>query len=416
VLLDEEFRREGGTLLAAPLGIMCSCTVLANASLGVFVIPLTTEFGWSRQQVLTASSFVIGGALFITFFVGWLTDRVNVGKLIIGSQLGLGLTFCALALLGNSLLMFYTIYVLMAVLAGGTLPVTFTKIVAVRFVRHRGLATGITLSGTGLASLVVPPYAGYFVNGYGWRTGFLAVAALPICLALPAAYAFLRRPLPTPWIRGSDGTTIYGMTLAAALRSWRFWVIIVAFLLASGAAAGMALNLVPLLIERGFAPSRAANMAATYGLTVIGGRVLVGSLADRFWVPPLAFAFLTPAAIATYFIAAGSFNIWGILVLIGIIGLGSGAEGDLLSYLVPRYFGLRAYGAIFAAIFASYIAGVAIAAPLFGYAYDNSKTYLGAMTMAAIGWQISAFLLLSLGRYPKWSELSGHGKTNSDST
>jgi MFS transporter, OFA family, oxalate/formate antiporter len=406
VVLDEELRRESGTLLAAMLGIMSSCTVLANASLGVFVVPLTLEFGWSRQQVLTASSFVLGGALFITFIVGWLTDRVNVGRFIIGSQLGFGLTFCALALIGNSLWTFYTIYLLMAVLAGGTLPVTFTKIVAVRFIRHRGLATGVTLSGTGLAALVVPPYAGYFVNEYGWRIGFLAVAAFPICVAMPAAYAFLRRPLPKPRIASSDRTTIYGMTLAAALRSWRFWVIIIAFLLASGAAAGMALNLVPLLIERGYAPQKAANMAAVYGLAVISGRILVGSLADRFWVPPLAFAFLTPAAIATYFIAAKSFSVAGILVLIGIIGLGSGAEGDLLSYLVPRYFGLRAYGAIFASIFVAYIAGVAIAAPLFGYAYDTSKTYLGAMTMAAIAWQISAFLLLSLGRYPKWSELS----------
>lgn len=404
-MIDEaEFRRHGGAVLAAAVGIMTSCITLVNYSIGVFVLPLAADFGWTRAQIMTSTSVVTFGALGTSFLVGWIADRVDLGRFIVVSQLGFGLAFCALGLLVHDLRSFYAIYLSMAVVAGGTLPITFTRLIAARFVRHRGLALGLTLAGTGLAGMIVPPYAGFFVLHFGWRAGYAAVGALPVCVAMPLALVFLRRrTLPATALTGSTaaGTpAASGMRFGEALRSWRFWWIAAALFLASGASTGMSTNLVPLLIDRGFEASLAARMAAIFGAAVIGGRILLGYLVDRYWAPLLAFVFIAPAAISTWLIAAGHPGFGTALVLIAVVGFATGAEGDLLSYLVTRYFGLRAYGRIFSGLFVAFIAAIAISAPLYGHSFDLHGSYLQSMGVAAAAWLVCAVMLLLLGPYP----------------
>jgi predicted MFS family arabinose efflux permease len=164
----------------------------------------------------------------------------------------------------------------------------------------------------------------------------------------------------------------------------------------------MSTNLVPLLIDRGFAAPTAAKMASLFGLAVIAGRIILGSLVDRFWAPRLAFLFLAPAALATWVIANTEVGFGPALVLIATVGLATGAEGDLLSYLVTRYFGIRAYGRIFSGVFVAFIAAIAIAAPLFGRSYDVHGSYGYAMTWAAAAWLACGLLFLTLGPYPRW--------------
>ncbi len=403
-----EFRRGWGVVLASSIGVMCSCITLVNYSLGVFVVPLGEAFGWGRGQVLLATSLVSTGALVSSFFAGWLADRADVGRVIVASQIGFGLAFVALAVFGQSLTTFYAIYLAIAFVAGATLPITFTKIVAARFTRRRGLAIGLTLAGTGLAGFLVPPYAGYFVDAYGWRIGSVAVAALPLLLAMPLSYRFLRAPGAAA---GAAPAASHGLSLAEALRTWRYWVLAVAFFAAAAAATGVSANIVPMMRDRGFSPHAAANLAGIYGLAVIAGRIIIGALADYIWAPPLAMVFLLPAAAATVLLATVPPDfVMAMGLLIGI-GVATGAEGDLLSYLVARYFGVKAYGKIFAGIFASFIAAIAVSAPAFGYLFDTFKSYDVAMNISAAGWVLCGALFLTLGRYPSWD--TGAGSSSS---
>jgi MFS family permease len=405
VIIEGEFRRHGGAVVASAVGIMTSCITLVSYSLGVFVLPLEGQFGWSRQQILSASSAVTFGALATSFFVGWVSDRRSLGSFIILSQIAFGLAFCALALLVHGLATFYAIYFSMAILAGGTLPITFTKLIAARFVRHRGLALGLTLSGTGLAGAIVPPYAGYFVHEFGWRVGYVAVGALPALVAMPLALRFLRAAALPVNATGPEAAPAAGLDFRQALRSWRFWWLAGALFLASGASTGMATNLVPLLIDRGFVAPLAARMAAAFGIAVIAGRILLGILVDRFWAPLLAFLFVAPAALATWYIASAPVGLGSALVLVALIGLATGAEGDLLAYLVTRYFGLRAYGRIFSAMFVGFIAAIGLAAPLYGRSYDLHHSYRPSMELAAAAWILCGVMLLLLGPYP--SQVAG---------
>ena len=152
-----EFRRGWGVLLASFAGLAFGVATLAiSYTIGVFIDPLREEFGWSRAQIFGAGTIVSLVVGVLSLGVGWLTDRVNVRKLIIVSQLGFGLAFFAMAAGIHNLPSFYALYFLMGVCGVATIAVPFAKIITADFVRNRGLALGLAMSGSGLCGLLVP--------------------------------------------------------------------------------------------------------------------------------------------------------------------------------------------------------------------------------------------------------------------
>ena len=290
----------------------------------------------------------------------------------------------------------------MALFGAAASPITFTKIISARFIKHRGLALGICMSGSGLCGIILPPYIGAVVTKFGWRGGFIAVGLLPLLVGIPATLALLRRGSGASGDSSAAAIPVgYGITFPEALRSLRFWLLVAALFLGGGAGIGIVTMMVPLLVEHGYTTTGAAGVVAIFGAAVICGRLLVGILSDRFWAPMIAALLLAPAAAATLLLFSGTFSAIVVLVLIAIIGLAQGAEVDLLPLLTARYFGLRHYGKIFAFVFAIYTVGVGLAPPLIGYAYDVRHSYDLAIYCIAAAWLASGALFLMLGRYPK---------------
>jgi MFS family permease len=83
-----------------------------------------------------------------------------------------------------------------------------------------------------------------------------------------------------------------------------------------------------------------------------------------------------------------------------LLGFAAGAEFDLLSYLVGRYFGVRHYGAIYGVLFGVFAVGGGCGPGLLSYAYDRSGGYSFGMRVCAASMLMAACLLLTLGRYP----------------
>ena len=85
-----------------------------------------------------------------------------------------------------------------------------------------------------------------------------------------------------------------------------------------------------------------------------------------------------------------------------LVGLGLGAEGDIIAYLVSRYFGLRAFGEIYGYAFAAFTLGGVVGPLLIGVGFDSTGSYglvLSAFVVAAL---IAAALMTRLGPYRPW--------------
>ena len=84
-----------------------------------------------------------------------------------------------------ALWMLYAAYGAMAILGAGTIPVTWTRAITLSFHRQRGLALGLALTGTGICGVLVPQYATWLVENYGWRVAYAGIALLPLMVAGP---------------------------------------------------------------------------------------------------------------------------------------------------------------------------------------------------------------------------------------
>lgn len=409
-----EFRRFWGVLLAAHIGVALGIAPLGiGYTLSVFAKPLAEAFSWSRAEVMFVPIPATIGALLISPVIGWITDRYGVRRVVIFGQIALGVSFMTLGLFLNNLASYYAIYFIMHIVAGGTAFMTFAKCVTAGFDKGRGLALGIALSGTGMCGLIVPSYLNYFVEIFGWREGFFALAVLPILVALPISLFFLREPREIAASAVSQAAASQddekkvgdevGLSVKQGLRHWRFWLLGGLFASFGFFLTGLLTNLVPLLTDNGYSTTVAAGLLGAVGLSGIAGRIGAGLLVDRFWAPGVgAVLSLLPLAACMILLSyVGSPT----LVLLGVIAIGltMGAEVDLNAYMTSRYFGMRSYGQLFAGQYMLLIIGGGPAAAVFGWTYDVTGDYDLILSISAVGFAVTAGLMLMLGKYPKWS-------------
>ena len=421
-----ELRGDFGPVLASMVGLAFSVGTLGfTYSIGPFIKPLTDEFGWSRQQLLGVQPFLTVAVIAVSVLLGWVADRHGVRRYILASQLLFGLGFFATAAWLESLTSFYVLYFLTALGAGATTSIGFSRLLAQRYDRQRGLALGIANSGTGLCGFLVPPYATWAIGEFGWRGGYVALGLLPLCLALPLAWRYLHdQPAhglpagagrgigaessasatasgsaPSAAARPGSGSSP-GLSFAQVLRGRQFWLMSLALFCCSGVMAALITNIVPLMQEQGHPASVAALVAAGFGVAVVIGRVTVGALIDRYWAPLVGAALMFPAALAVVGLA-----LWhpGPLLagaVVFVAGLAAGAEVDLMAYVASRYFGLREFGRIFAALYVGFALGPGVALPLFGRARDLTGGYEFGLLGVAAGIAAFGVLMLMLGPYP----------------
>jgi MFS family permease len=406
-----ELRAAPGPVLASAAGMAFSIATLGfTYSIGAFVGPLVAEFGWTRQQILGVQPLITLAVVTLSAITGWFADRHGVRRLILVSQGLFGLGFFALAARLESLTSLYVLYFLLAVVGGGTLGIGFARLLAQRFDRQRGLALGLAMSGTGLCGFLVPPYATWAIEHFGWRGGYVALGLLPLCVALPLSWRYLHddpASLVPSAKRGTDrpagadaAAGLPGLSFVAALRGRQFWFMAVGLFGCSGMMTALITSAVPLLQEHGTTAAVAARVAGVFGIAVILGRIAVGGLIDRFWGPLVGAALMFPAALAVLALALLHPGVAASALIVFVAGLAAGAEVDLMAYLASRYFGLREFGRIFAALYTAFALGPGVMVPLFGRLRDVSGNYDSGLIMVAGGIALFGVLLLGLGPYP----------------
>ena len=386
-----EFARAWHVVLSAAIGVGLGTTGLPIYTTGQFIRPLQQEFGWSRSATTGALTFLNIGSVLMAPIIGALVERFGVRRVAMIAMVGFGLGYFSLTLNGGSLPAYYAGWAALAVMGSGTSPIVWTRAVASWFERSRGLALGITLCGTGLVAVIGPGLIGGIIAAHGWKAGFYALAAAPVVIGLPLVATLFRARDP---VTGTAAATLPGMEAGSALKSFRFWRLVVAFFLISTVVGGMIVNLPAMLADRGVNLAQASAAMGFLGIAIIIGRLTIGALVDRFPARVVAPIYILLPAAACTMLANG----WAPAPAILLMGLAAGAEVDLLAYLISRYFGMRHYARIYGFGLSAFSAGAGTG-PLFGgFVHDRTGSYVVALyTFAAIV-TVAAALIASLGR------------------
>lgn len=392
-----EFRRGWAVLVASFIGIMVGLTGLPFYSYGVFAGTLEAEFEWSRSQTQLPMLFQTIGALAVLPFIGWACDRFGARPIALFSMILYGFAFASLALLGPNVWQYFITVLIIGLVGAGTTPITWTRAINGAFKRNRGIALGAALMGTGFIGFIAPRLATYVIEAYGWREAFLALAAFPILIGIPAVFFLFKE-------RTDDAAVaqelLIGKTMIEALKDYRFAVIAAAFMVISFGIGGSIPNLFPLYVGSGFSPEAAAGILSLVGLSVIVGRVGTGLLLDRLWAPGVAAFLMCLPAISCYLLISDDITRTDAIIATVLLGLAAGAEFDIIAFLASKYFGMKSYSKIYSWLYIAFAIGAAVAPAIFGSTFDQSGSYSSILIVSAGLFLVGGLALLTLGRYP----------------
>jgi predicted MFS family arabinose efflux permease len=245
----------------------------------------------------------------------------------------------------------------------------------------------------------MPLLSNFLIGKYGWQFGYVGLGILIILLAfIPVA---LWLPEPTVDKTGDKTAALVGLTFSEAVRTAKYWAMAISFFIAATAINGSLVHVVPLLTDRGVPVGTAVSTVAGAGLALIVGRVIAGYVMDHVFAPSVALVFLGGPMLGMAILAL---NPEFVSPLVGtiLLGLGIGAEIDLMSFLISRYFGIRAFGALHGLMFSIFALGNAAGAAAMGWSFQILRSYGPAFAVFEVMLLVACVLLATLGpyRYP----------------
>jgi len=382
--------------------VTMAISVSARTSFSLLLPPLTSEFDWDRGLVAGAFSFGFLVSASLSPIVGRLMDS-HGPRLVIGA---------GVALMSGGLLLApgiespWHLYVTLGLMVGvGTNLMSFTAqslFLPNWFVRRRGLAISIAFSGVGVGAIVLLPWLQTVIDRDGWRAASWAMGLLGLLVLGPLNLLVRRRPedvglLPDggppsrPSAQAQKTMTVVDATwasvewtLSLALRTRRFWWIVLAYFSALFAWYAVQVHQTKYLVEIGFTPLVASWALGVVSVVAIPGQIGLGALSDRIgreWVWTvgcIGFAICYAALIALEAVPNHAL----LYLMVASQGFLGYALTSVMGPIVAEIFEGPNYGAIFGTITVALAGGGAAGAWVTGVVYDVTGSYQPAFLLA----------------------------------
>ncbi|MFC1896952.1 MFS transporter [Chloroflexota bacterium] len=366
--------------------ILAVLAMTANAivlySFGIFLIPITTAFGWERGTLSAANSMTLLVSGVLAILAGRLCDKYGPRPLITVSGILAGAGYFLMSQISS----LWHVYLIWGLIIGVsfaccTIPVTST--IPRWFTQRRGLALGLTMVGFGLGAMIWPPLSQLLISSYGWRQAYVVLGLISFIILIPVAQFMKHSPqriglrpygenvntaIPSP------STIVGGLSLKQAIKTSRFWIFGLTQFCFLFIVQIIIAHLAPYATDSGISAVIAASIVSIMGIVTIAGRLGIGTVADR--VGPkmaltISFTLLTLAMIWLLFTG----ELWTFYVFAVIAGIAYGGESAVLSLVPADLFGLKYLGTIAAVNMLCGTIGAAIGMPLAGVIFDVTGSY-----------------------------------------
>lgn len=355
-----------------------------------FIEPLQKDFAASRGSVSLV--FSLAGFLYFGLGIvsGPLAERWGARPLVVAGMVLIGMGV-ALAGAVQNLAQVYIAYGLGIGLGVGCSYVPVLGAVQRWFVRQRGLASGLAVSGIGLGTLVMPPLASLLIEMFGWRSAYFILGGLAAVIG--GAMATMVEDDPRNRGQCPDGdpsqvnassATAPGVSTREAIRTRRFAGLYAACLLSGFGVFIPFVHLVPYAQDQGVPQSWAAMLLAMIGIGSTAGRFFLGGLADRLGRRLSLLMMIAGMGLATT-VWLLSTTFWSLAVFAFAYGIFYGGWVALLPALVTDYFGGRNVSSIIGVLYTSVAFGTLIGPSAAGYAFDISQSYTLPILMSMAG-------------------------------
>jgi MFS family permease len=407
--MAKTFKNPWWVVVGSIVGLIVGSGPIAFFTFGVLLKPITTEFGWKRATVASATTVAQTLSAIASPIVGKMIDRWGIRRVSLPFIAAFAISTAAISRTLAVPAVFIGLYAISGIAAGGQGVVAYAKAISAWFESRRGLALGIAMAGIGIGSAGIPPLTQLVIDKYGWRDAYVFLGLITFCLAFPAVALFVRMPSEAGVsVAGNevDPSSVPGMTAREAVAGSRLWFLGIAVFLVAISVNGTIAHLVPILTDRGVSKHLAALALSISGLSLIAGRILSGYLLDRLFAPYVAASFFLVPLLGIVLLASKG---EGIIPPIGAVcmGLSIGAEIDIMAFLVGRYFGLRHFGQIYGYLVGLFVFGSGLGPLVMGYCFDVTGSYSLAFKISSVALALASFLVSRLGAYAYPAQHSG---------
>jgi MFS family permease len=372
--------------------LICGCVLLCvgfgvRAGLGLFLQPMSLEFGWGREIfsfAMALQNLVWGG---LAAFVGGLGDRYGAGRVLAtcGAFYVLGLVVMAFAQTPLTLYLGAGFFLALA-LTGTTFGVAMAVIARVTPPEKRSTALGLATAASSMGQFLLLPVVQWLIHHLGWQHALLAMALIAATI-IPLSAAL--RGKPAAHIGAAQS---FGEALREAWHERSFHLLFWGYFVCGFQLMMFTVHLPAFVVDAGLAPEHGMFALALIGLANTIGSFIAGWLGERFSKKHLlAGVYLLRAAIIVYLLLVPltPTTLYVFAVTMGLLWL---STVPLTNALIAQIFGLRYMGMLTGVVFFGHQLGCSLGIWLAGRLYDTTGSYHGAF-MISVGLGVFAALV-----------------------
>jgi MFS family permease len=374
-----EINRQRGWIVVAICFVALSFTFGARSSVSMVLPIWTQELGWSATQVSTGASLVLVMMALGSPVAGNLMDRFGARIVMACGLLALALGVGATSYVSDA-----TYYYILFGVVGGvgwasvSIPMT-TAAISGYFVKFRGLAIGIGVSGASGGQLPILTLLGIMIAALGWRQSYQILAVVMAAMAVLVLLRF-RLPIDDPEDRTEMPAAPDKDALIDRLRflfaNRTFVLLLGAFSLCGFTTAGVIdVYFIPYAISCGFTLVEGSAAYGVHGLGNLAGVVLFSWMADHVNRPRLLASMFFLRAAAFVLLMFISVDISVMFVFAAIFGILNFATFPVIANIVATHIGVRIIGLTLGLLFGGHSLGAAIGVVIGGWMFDISARY-----------------------------------------
>jgi MFS family permease len=339
----------------------------AAYSFAAFFTAFEAEFGASRGEI----ALVFSVAAFLWFLsgapAGMLADRYGVRRVALAGIACLAIVLL-LASRAQSLGMLYLTYSIGIGLGVGLTYVPSIGAVQPWFTANRAFASGLAVAGIGAGNIAGPLLAAWWIELYGWRGAYVALAIFVLVLGGVAA-AFIKQKS-----KNLSSNVMEGVALSAALRTTPFWLLFASLVLSCIGLFVPMVHLGPYAVDAGYTQAQGVTLVSLIGLGSLLGRFAIGGPADRLGrMPSLAAMYAGLGFMLLLWWTASAY--WVLALFAIVFGACYGAYVALVPTIVMDLYGPRSLSSIIGFLYTGAGIGTLLGPWLAGVAYDSLGSY-----------------------------------------
>ena len=375
----------GWIIVAVSILVYAAVIGSATSIFGLFVLPVSAEYGLSRASMNMAYVLISVGSAVLAPLAGPVLDRVPLRPVVALAGLLLGSGFI---ILGLSRAMWLNMIALGILIPAGQdcgALLTMGILVARWFRRQLGRAMALSALGMSLGGVAMPPLAAALIASVGWRATLTIIGAGVLLLLLSLSAVIRERPgesdiepagpvSPARRVDETIGCAAGPLGTREILRHPDFWTLSLSISLAMGVASANMASLTPFVMEKGLTLVQATSLMSIAAAAAMAGKLALAWIADRVRTVVLLYGIIALGLPLNLALMGAN----GVPALAGCavaLGLSTGAIPPILQTLLVERLGAASYGAARGLIAPLFAICTAASMLFMGTIYDRTGSY-----------------------------------------